>query len=446
MASSVARSPVGHDRNDRRDKGEAETEHNGGQNKIRIAKIGGRYLVFDVADVARLRRQHDLCAVLVGITPQAPNQTVFSSLPLELTADEIRWLVYERHAAYVADDWQAHLAALQQPTARRAYMDNVLRQRQAAQVVADEIMAERERRGAEVRASQVAKGASRKSKKAAHKAGDSSKKDAVKETDAMPEPELENEAEAAQPVVAAANDIDTASATETVVDDVPHKNLVTKATDRANDHADLEPLLRAPPRTEEVMQQEDDFLFGGPVEVERMKADRARRGTSPTPEKMNKEKDDKKKDNSAASSKPLVRITPTTSAALLADREEDEDDGTAALIPPRSTLLASTSSFASAALRAHLADRGYFTTPGLRFGGALSVYPGDPFRYHAHFVANSYGWDEPIKLLDVVGTGRLATGVKKGLLIGSAKPTEGNSAGDGVGAVVRTFTLEWAAI
>lgn len=436
MASSVARSAVSHDRTEK-----VHAEKKDG--KIRIAKIGGRYLVFDVADVAQLRRQHNMCAVLVGITPQAPNQSVFSSLPLELTADEVRWLVYERRAAYVADDWQAHLTSLAQPAARRAYMDNVLRQRQAAQVLADEVAAERERRGAEVRANQAAKRSERKSKKAASKAG-GSEKEGVKEK--------ETEPEAAHPVVAAEEPKVLPEAkevvAETVVDDIPHKIVVAKATDRANDHADLEPLLRPPPRTEEVMQQEDDFIFGGLVEVERMKAERARRGTSPAPEKEEKDlspppkKEEEEKATPTASGKPLVRITPTTSAGLFGD---DDEDGGAALVPPRTSSPTSASSFSSAALRAYLADRGYYTTPGLRFGGALSVYPGDPFRYHAHFVATSYGWDEPIKLLDVVSTGRLATGVKKGLLIGGAKPAKKKTDGDG-GTMVRTFTLEWAAI
>lgn len=406
-----------------------EEKNSGDGEKIRIAKIGGRFLVFDVADVARLRRQHNICAVLVGITPQAPNQTVFSSLPLELTADEVRWLVYERHAAYVADDWQAHLAKLAQPAARRAYLDSVLRQRQAAQVLADEVTAERERRGAEVRAAQAAKRAAKnnkkvKTKKVASKGGD--------------QPEVSEEKTV--PVVAEKETKTTVvkePAGTVAADDIPHKIVVSVATDRANDHADSEPLLRPPPRTEEVMQQEDDFIFGGLVEVERMKAERARRGTSPTPEKMTKEV---KKEEKKEAPKNLVSITPTTSAGLF---EGETGGDNALLIPPRSTSPASASSFSPAALRAHLADRGYYTTPGLRFGGALSVYPGDPFRYHAHFVANSYGWDEPIKMLDVVGTGRLATGVKKGLLIGGARPVS-NEKGDG--AEVRTFTLEWAAI
>ncbi len=85
-------------------------------------------------------------------------------------------------------------------------------------------------------------------------------------------------------------------------------------------------------------------------------------------------------------------------------------------------------------------------TTGLRFGGAYSVYPGDPFRYHAHFLANSYGWNEEIDMLDIVGSGRLATGVKKGLLIGGKEPDKDTGVADERGDGVRVFTLEWAAM
>ncbi|KAK1766777.1 hypothetical protein QBC33DRAFT_88240 [Phialemonium atrogriseum] len=102
-------------------------------------------------------------------------------------------------------------------------------------------------------------------------------------------------------------------------------------------------------------------------------------------------------------------------------------------------------------LYAHLNSRGYFMTPGLRFGGNYSVYPGDPFRYHAHFLASSYGWDQEITLLDLVGSGRLGTAVKKGFLLGGQKPEEGTAAdtdahatGDWAGGDVRVFCIEWA--
>lgn len=83
---------------------------------------------------------------------------------------------------------------------------------------------------------------------------------------------------------------------------------------------------------------------------------------------------------------------------------------------------------------------GYFMTPGLRFGSQYSVYPGDPLRFHAHFMANEYGWDEPIPTLEIVEGGRLATAVKKAFVIGG-QAQDAEEEGD-----VKTFSIEWAAM
>ena len=72
----------------------------------------------------------------------------------------------------------------------------------------------------------------------------------------------------------------------------------------------------------------------------------------------------------------------------------------------------------SYALFKHLHSLDYFLSPGLRFGCQFLVYPGDPLRFHSHFLAVGADWDEEISLLDVIGGGRLGTGVKKGWLIG----------------------------
>ncbi|KAM4055660.1 hypothetical protein HRG_008485 [Hirsutella rhossiliensis] len=82
---------------------------------------------------------------------------------------------------------------------------------------------------------------------------------------------------------------------------------------------------------------------------------------------------------------------------------------------------------------------GYYTTPGLRFGAQYSVYPGDPLRFHAHFMANQYEWDDEIAILDVVSGGRLATAVKKSFLLSGQQPPSDV-------APVRTFSMEWAAM
>jgi tRNA-splicing endonuclease subunit Sen34 len=89
-------------------------------------------------------------------------------------------------------------------------------------------------------------------------------------------------------------------------------------------------------------------------------------------------------------------------------------------------------------LFAHLHSKGYFIMPGLRFGSDYNVYPGDPLRFHSHFLATSYEWDQDIPLLDLIGGGRLGTGVKKGFLIGGEDTTSESEV-----RKVRTFTLEW---
>lgn len=122
-------------------------------------------------------------------------------------------------------------------------------------------------------------------------------------------------------------------------------------------------------------------------------------------------------------------------------------------------------------LHASLTARGYVLTPGLRFGSQYLAYPGDPLRYHSHFLVVGRGWDEEVELGTLVGLGRLGTGVKKGVCFGGVErgggdgKREGDGDGDeggggGGGGVdregskdeggaeeeeerVRCFTIEW---
>lgn len=105
-------------------------------------------------------------------------------------------------------------------------------------------------------------------------------------------------------------------------------------------------------------------------------------------------------------------------------------------------------------LFAHLHGKGYFINPGLRFGCQYCVYPGDPLRFHSHFLAVGKEWNEEFSLIDIVGGGRLGTSVKKAYLIGGADPEKTDKIGGDSSAEpglndskeenVRTFSIEWA--
>lgn len=126
----------------------------------------------------------------------------------------------------------------------------------------------------------------------------------------------------------------------------------------------------------------------------------------------------------APSQVDLMSVTPTSSRDLIT---KQEDNACSLRDVPRGPVCS------------FLQDTGYYMTPGLRFGARYSVYPGDPLRFHAHFMANQYDWDEQIPLLDIVGGGRLATAVKKAFLIGGQPSGTENP-------TVKMYSIEWAAM
>ncbi|XP_072463585.1 tRNA-splicing endonuclease subunit Sen34 isoform X4 [Notamacropus eugenii] len=81
-------------------------------------------------------------------------------------------------------------------------------------------------------------------------------------------------------------------------------------------------------------------------------------------------------------------------------------------------------------------ERGYFLTSGGKFGGDFLVYPGDPLRFHAHFVAQCCAPGDALPLSDLVSAGRLGTNVRKTLLLCSPQPD---------GSVAYT-SLQWAGL
>ncbi|XP_031165331.2 tRNA-splicing endonuclease subunit Sen34 [Sander lucioperca] len=64
-----------------------------------------------------------------------------------------------------------------------------------------------------------------------------------------------------------------------------------------------------------------------------------------------------------------------------------------------------------------LRGRGFYLTSAGKFGGDFLVYPGDPLRFHAHFIAVCVSLDESLSLLDILAVSRLGSNVKKTVLL-----------------------------
>ena len=125
-----------------------------------------------------------------------------------------------------------------------------------------------------------------------------------------------------------------------------------------------------------------------------------------------------------------IAVTPATSDTLM---------------PPRQNTNHNIKVPKSFPLFAYLHSKGYFISPGLRFGCQYMAYPGDPLRFHSHFLGNGYDWDEDIDLMDLLGGGRLGTGVKKGFLIGG-KGEGSDEENPSMPSQVRAWSLEWAGL
>ncbi|KAI0747667.1 tRNA-intron endonuclease catalytic domain-like protein, partial [Daedaleopsis nitida] len=97
-----------------------------------------------------------------------------------------------------------------------------------------------------------------------------------------------------------------------------------------------------------------------------------------------------------------------------------------------------TTSFERAKCRVFrdLWQKGNYMGGGIRFGGDFLVYPGDPLRYHSHFVASVIESPRaPLMPMEIVAHGRLGTATKKSHLF--CEWDEGTQE-------VTYFSVEWA--
>ncbi|OJI96181.1 hypothetical protein ASPVEDRAFT_48441 [Aspergillus versicolor CBS 583.65] len=299
---------------------------------VPISYIAGNYFVFSVDAATFLRREHHICGVLAGTLPQAPQQNVFTGLPLELMPEEARLLV-EKGVACIVDE--------------------VNFQKQGMQSLVEEdrkkYLKELEAQGLETTQLQV-----RRKEKL--------KQEAMKKT-------------------------------------------AEKKAAKAKKTEQKQPATEASAEDSAVVSLFDNSQSSSPSQVPSSRS-------------------------STISAAEAMRITPAVSHPPLPRQ------------PPAEHLLSLPQVPSSYPLFAHLHSKGYFLSPGLRFGCQYTAYPGDPLRFHSHFLVVSTGWDEELDLMTIITGGRLGTGVKKGFLIGGAdKNAEGS--GD-AGANVKAFSIEWA--
>lgn len=62
-------------------------------------------------------------------------------------------------------------------------------------------------------------------------------------------------------------------------------------------------------------------------------------------------------------------------------------------------------------------EKGYYITAGEKFGGDFLVYPGDPLKFHSHYIAVCVEEDQRLTPKFIVQKGRLGTSVKKTVLL-----------------------------
>nr|POE66682.1 putative trna-splicing endonuclease subunit tsp-4 [Quercus suber] len=173
-------------------------------------------------------------------------------------------------------------------------------------------------------------------------------------------------------------------------------------------------------------EDSEGLLFSGPSDSTRADSDQSKAGSSVSRP-------------SVAAASETYAFTPTTSYPPLSLSQP------AAATTPIGTDLALPAVPNSYPLYRHMHSQGYFLAPGLRFGCQYMAYPGDPLRFHSHFLCNGMDWDEEFDLLDIVGGGRLGTGVKKGFLIGGQESGDAHNDGatpSDAGLGVRTFSTQ----
>lgn len=517
-----------------------------------ISCVAGRHLLFDVDVISHVRRNHNICGVLVGTIPNLSQQNVFLGIPLELMPEEARVLVEGGHA-YIVDDVETHRQGFQEMSRADRLKHLADMDRQGVEAAKESLAAQEKKKDVALKkkglkrevvesatAPSVADStATIESTTTAPSISNSATSDAtvhielpsladsdlgfimkgsgfldqpssvngstespVASVPSVPSAPSESSSTVASDLGSSFIDLgsimkgssfldSSSSSAKSDVAAAPVSNVASSSPHSSNlgsSFSDLGSIMKgssflelAPAvlKVEKVEVEKAVPLLvkeeeAGPAEVkleesqlEEAMQEEFKAVTAEDPEEVDLREivppmvDTKSEsadnaqevdsstaetslfDTEPATSVPTIKstssksvfsqrqyITPTTSTPPLPTPPKDESRPLP--VVPKSY-----------PLFRFLHSRGYFFMPGLRFGCNYSVYPGDPLRYHSHFLATGLGWDENFDLLDIVGGGRLGTGTKKAYMIGGEDPKAPKEEGKDN---VRAFSVEWASM
>lgn len=496
---------------------------------FRVSSSIERYFLYDVNTITWLRKTHHILGVLVGTLPQIPQQNVFLGLPLELMPEEAR-LLTEKGLGYIVDDQVWHKEGLQKisPEQKKNFLNNLAREGKAAAGASKSKALDRSAKAFKSGKAHK-KSSSTPSEKQdpadlhiTHKADTQSQSDEIlKNADILAQDPVSLKYAMGQAVwadfsakaaAAEAEKKNGASAfverkrsggkdalalpviKETwhpvkVADDGGRKleSAITSTSSKGGSEAS-----ERESASEEVSEAAGQKSTNRTTSTNQEQAVRSDHGvladvTAPTTTENAPGASEEEPRGTTTSSNLQdlsgLLFSPNSEAKASAFGAVDGDllssdleawaitptTSYPPLIPPPKdlNLPLPTVKQSSYALYKHLHEKEYYMSPGLRFGCEFLVYPGDPLRFHSHFLGIGAEWDEEIDLIDLVGGGRLGTGVKKGWLIGGVEekdqppkddaaqqpkddakqepkdvePKDTTNSGE---AKVRTFCVEWS--
>ncbi|KAF2994533.1 tRNA-splicing endonuclease subunit [Curvularia kusanoi] len=506
-----------------------------------ISCVAGRHLLFDVDVISHVRRNHNICGVLVGTIPNLSQQNVFLGVPLELMPEEARVLVEGGHA-YIVDDVETHRQGFQEMSRadRLKYLAEM--DRQGLEAAKESLAAQELKKDVALKKKGLRKGATEveaapsvadstaalDGTKTASSVADSAVSDATVHVElpsaassglgfimkgsgfldqqpsvvtssassAAPAPSApsvssESPRSVASDLGSSFVDLGSIMKGSSFMDPLPvhakqavapapasiAPSISTQSTGLSSSFSDLGSIMKgssflepeptpikvqrveveeaapllmkeevAEPEVaqlEEAMQEEFEAVTAeDPAEVDLREVVPPMVNAESTPAEAPQPVDPVPASDSLFDAEPAAPAPAQNTKSVFTQRQYITPTTSTPPLPtpPNDTSRPLPVVPKSYPLFRFLHSRGYFFMPGLRFGCNYSVYPGDPLRYHSHFLATGLGWDEKFDLLDIVGGGRLGTGTKKAYMVGGEDPKKAE------GEKVRAFSVEWASM